>query len=170
MSTPPVRRGRRRWLLLAGGAVAATVVVVAASSLGRGPDIPARSVADIAYTDKANAACKQVLPALRGARPQLGEKPEDPAEVVAGKVRRTADGLEKLVAELRALPVGTADRPRVERWLADWDAFIALGRRYVTELDRGDNDAPARVAEEADPLTRRIFLFARANGMSECLL
>ena len=162
---------RRRWWLLAAGAlVAGLVIAVVATSVSRGPTIPPRSVQDTGFTRAADAACARVLPELRRQRPQLGERPDDEAEEVAGKVERTATSVERLAAELRGLPVAEADRARVDRWLDDWDAFVAVGRRYAAALRRGDNEAPARVAEQADPMTRRIFLFSQANGMPHCIL
>lgn len=169
--TPPAPvRPTRRWLV--GGAVVVAVVffVLFAVSLSRGPDIPPRSVGDLAFTRRAEAACKSVLPKLQAQRPQLGEKPKDEAELVASKVERTADGLEKLVAQLRALPVAAGDEVRVDRWLDDWDSYIAVGRRYTADLQRDDNDAAVRAARDGDPLTRRVYLFSKSNGMPSCVL
>ncbi|HUR24306.1 MAG TPA: hypothetical protein VMZ73_10580 [Acidimicrobiales bacterium] len=150
--------------------VALVFFLLVVASLSRGPRIPARTVADVAFTLRAEAACRKVLPKLQAQRPQLGEKPKDEAELVATKVERTADGLEKLVAELRALPVAAGDEARVEGWLDDWDAYIAVGRRYTAALLRGKGGAPTRAAEEGDPITRRVYLFSKSNGMSSCVL
>ncbi|PLS76745.1 MAG: hypothetical protein CYG61_00405 [Actinobacteria bacterium] len=146
------------------------VFALVVAGLSRGPRIPPRSVTDVSYTRRAEAECKRALPELRAQRPQLGERTKDEAALVAEKVERTANGLEKLVARLRALPVAAADQGRVERWLDDWDAYLAVGRRYSAALRRGDNDAPARAARDGDPLTRRVYLFSKANGMPSCVL
>ena len=167
---PAPVRPTRRWLV--GGAVVVALVffVLFAVSLSRGPDIPPRSVGDIAFTRRADTVCRRVLPRLQAQRPQLGEKPKDEEEQVASKVELTANGLEGLVTQLRALPVATADEARVDRWLDDWETYIAVGRRYSADLRRGDSDAPARAARDGDPLTRRVYLFSKSNGMPSCVL
>lgn len=168
----PAAPGRptRRWLV--GGAVVVAIVLFAlfAVSLSRGPDIPPRSVADVAFTRRAEAACKSALPKLQAQRPQLGEKPKDEAELVASKVETTAAGLERLVSQLRVLPVAAADQVRVDRWLDDWDTYIAVGRRYSADLRKGDGEAAVRAARDGDPLTRRVYLFSKSNGMPSCIL
>lgn len=167
--TPSRRPSARWWLVIGALVVAFAVFVLFVTSLTRGPRVPPRSVADVSFTNRAEAACKRSLPELRRQRPQLGDKPKDAAALVADKVERTAEGLEKLVVKLRALPVAAVDQARVERWLADWDRYIAVGRRYTSALRRGDSDAPRRVAREADPLARRVYLFSRSNGMPTCV-
>ncbi|MEO7837237.1 MAG: hypothetical protein ABIS21_06305 [Acidimicrobiales bacterium] len=167
---PARRRSPRWWLVVGAVVVALAAFVLFVASLSRGPRIPPRSVTDISYTRGAEAACKRVLPALRAQRPQPGDKPKDEAELVAEKVERTADGLEQLVVRLRALPVAAGDQGRVGRWLDDWDAYIAVGRRYTNELRQGENEASTRAARDGDPLTRRVYLFSRANGMPTCVL
>lgn len=168
--TTTTRRPPRRWLVIGALVAGLGLFALAVTSFGRGPRIPPRTVTDVSYTRAADAACKQALPPLQALRPQQGERPKDKAELVARKVERTADGLEKLVARLRDQPVAAADRARVDRWLDDWDSYIAVGRRYSTALRNGDGDAPTRAAEEGDRLTRRIYLFSKANGMPSCVL
>lgn len=162
-------RSPRRWLV--GGVVlmslAALVLVVV--SLSRGPRIPPRSVTDVSYTRRAQSVCESVLPELRAQRPERGERTKEKAEVVADNVERTADGLEKLVVRLRALPVAATDDARVDRWLDDWESYIAVGRRYSDELRRDEEGAPARAARDGDELSRRIYLFSKANGMPGCV-
>ncbi len=167
---PAPGRPTRRWLV--GGAVVVAFVffVLFAISLSRGPDIPPRSVGDRSFTRRAEAACKSVLPKLQAQRPQLGEKPKDRAEVVASRVESTADGLEELVVQLRAIPVAAADQVRVDGWLDDWETYIAVGRRYSADLRKGDGDAAVRAARDGDPLTRRVYLFSKSNEMPSCVL
>lgn len=167
--TAPRRRSPRRWLVYGAVVVALVVFVLFVSSLTRGPRIPPRSVADVSFTNRAEAACKESLPELRAQRPQPGDKPKDAAALVADKVERTANGLESLVARLRALPVATGDQARVGRWLDNWDRYIAVGREYTSALRRGDSGAPARVAREGDPLARSVYLFSKSNGMPTCV-
>lgn len=167
---PVEGRPTRRWLV--GGAVVVAIVffVLFAVSLSRGPDIPPRSVADLSFTRQAEAACRSALPKLQAQRPQPGEKPKDEAQLVASKVESTAVGLETLVSRLRALPVAAPDEGRVDRWLDDWDAYIAVGRRYSADLRKGGGEAAVRAARDGDPLTRRVYLFSKSNGMPSCVL
>lgn len=167
---PRPGRPPRRWLVWGAVVASLLVFVLVVAAMSRGPRIPPRSVTDVSFTRQAEAACKRVLPELRAQRPQLGERPEDEAELVAEKVERTANGLEKLVARLRALPVAAADQRRVDRWLDDWDSYIGVGRRYSAELRQGENDAAVRAARQGDPLTRRVYLFSKSNGMPTCVL
>lgn len=168
--SPPPGSRRRWWLYATAGVLAALVFGVGLSNLRRGPAIPDRTVTDVRYTNQAQAACKRVLPELRRQRPQPGDKPKDEAEVVADKADQAANELTDLVVELRGLPVAGRDGARIDNWLDDWDSYIAVGRRYTAALRRGDNNAPRQVAQEADPLTRRVYLFSHANGMPECVL
>lgn len=168
--TTTTRRPPRRWLAIAALVAGLGLFAVVVATFSRGPRIPARTVTDASYTRAADAACRQALPPLQAERPQQGERPKDKAELVAEKVERTADGLEKLVSRLRAQPVAASDRARVDRWLDDWDSYIAVGRRYSRALRSGDGDAPTRAAEDGDRITRRIYLFSKANGMPSCVL
>lgn len=163
----PGRLRRWRWPLV----VAAAVLGVAglSRSLGRGPEIPPRSVHDAAFTRRADAACARALPALRRDRPVVREDTGTGADL-AGRVERAAAGLEGLAGRLRALPVAAADRPRVDRWLDDWDAYAAAGRRYARALRTGDQAAVGRAGPRGEHLARRIYLFSRANGMDRCTL
>lgn len=162
--------GRRRWRRLAiVAAVVAAVVALAGAAIDDGPALPPPTLGDRAFAASANAACARQLAPLRRERPQLGDKPDDPAKEVAAKVERTADRLERLAGELRRLPVAAADRAEVTRWLDDWTAFVAVGRDYATALVRGEERAPAAAAERADPISRRVYVYAQANGMPECV-
>lgn len=165
---PPGPHRRRRWWRLAGVAVAATVVVVLVGSrLSGAPDLPPRSVHDEAFTRSANAACKRVLPDLRRARPR-GREGSANSAALARQVDRTADRLQVLADELRALPVAPDDRPEVERWLGAWDGYVEVGHRYADAVRAEAAKTSASLATEGTELSRRVFLFARANDMPEC--
>jgi hypothetical protein len=164
--------GRGRWWLVASIALLLGLVVVSAPVwLGSGPDIPPRSVADAEFTTEAERICARRLPALREDRPETRED-TGTEEAFARRIDAAADGLEKLVAELRAVPVAATDGDagQVDGWLDDWDAYVAVGRRYAERTRAGDDDASNDARAEAAPLERRIFLFARSNDMDSCTL
>jgi hypothetical protein len=79
------------------------------------------------------------------------------------------DEWEAVVADLRDLPVASADAPAVDRWLRSWDRSIDLGRTRLAALEEGDEAAAERaVARRQDPEAARIR-FALVNGMNRCL-
>jgi hypothetical protein len=165
-------RRRRRWWAGSVGTVLVGALLVATLFAVRGdvPAVPARTVEDRAFTDAANALCAEAMPAIRRQPPQPGGEDRPSAdEQLARRVERTADGLQGVVNDLRGLAVADADRTEVERWLADWDEFIAVGHRYADALRTGDTEEYTRVAAEGDGPSRRIYAFAKANGMPECV-
>lgn len=168
-SGPPPPRSRR-WGLVAGSVVLVGLLVIGLSVwLADGPDIPPRSVADVNFTDRAEAACADKLPALRVDRPEVRED-TGTDDRFAARIDRAADGLEDVVRTLRALPVESADAAEVDRWLDDWDDYVAVGRTYADRVRSGDGEAPAEVEAAGTRLSTRIFVFARANGMPSCEL
>lgn len=159
----------RRWVLLGGGALAVSLLLtVAVGGMGRGPELPPRTIEDRDFARQADAHCARALPPLRRDRP---ERPEDAADepALAGRVERTADRLRQLADELRALPVAPGDQADVERWLADWDAYSDIGQRFADALRRRDAEAYESVSAQGNTVSRRLFLFARANGMPRCV-
>ena len=166
---PPAKRVRR-WGLVAGAAVLVSLVVIGLSVwLSGGPDIPPRSVADLRFTDRAEAVCAEKLPPLRAARPETREDSGTPAQFAA-RIDRAADGLEAVARDLRALPVAPPDAAEVDGWLDDWEAYVAVGRGYADRLRAGDEESTAEVEAEGTRLSRGIFVFARSNGMPSCAL
>ena len=147
----------------------AALVALAARTTGSGPQLPPRTIEDRSFARRANAVCARALPALREERPERGEGPAD-APSLAGRVDRAADRLADVVAELRALPVAASDQADVDRWLDDWDAYVAVGHRYAEALRQGDRKTFTSVASLGNPLSRRIFEFSAANGMPRCVL
>ncbi len=61
-----------------------------------------------------------------------------------------------------------ADRHEVERWLDDWDAYVDVGHRYADAVRADAAKTSASVAAEGTEVSRRVFLFARANDIPEC--
>lgn len=161
--------GRRRRRLILGGLGAGGAVLLGLSwALGSGPDLPPRTLADRDFARRAEAVCARTLPTLRRDRPEARETRRDSA-TLAGEVERAADGLAGVAGRLRSLPVAAGDEAEVDRWLDDWDAYVAVGRRYAEALRRDDREAYTAVADQGRPLTRRVFLYARANGMPACV-
>ncbi|MGH9152916.1 MAG: hypothetical protein ACRD03_11070, partial [Acidimicrobiales bacterium] len=162
-------RGRRwRWLAVAAVAMGLLIIALAAWLTG-GPDIPPRSVADVGFTDRADAVCADALPRLRADRPEIREDTGTPEEFAA-RIERAADGLAGVAGDLRALPMDAADAAEVDRWLDDWDAYVEVGRRYAERVRAGDEDATEEVESEGSRISTRIFVFARSNGMPSCAL
>ena len=156
-----------RWGLL-GGIGLFVVLFVAAIVSRSGPDLPPRTVEDQEFVRRANAACARSLPALREDRQQRDPNQREEA-VLEARVERTADELERLEADVRSIPIAPADQAEVGRWLDDWDAYIAVGRRFADALGRRDNKSYGRIAAESTRFSERIFAFAKANGMPECV-
>ena len=160
----------RRWGLVAGAALVLGVSIIALSVwLNDGPDIPPRTVADVRFTDQAEAVCAAKLPPLREGRPEVRED-TGTEEEFAARVDRAADGLAGVIRDLRVIPVAPADAAEIEAWLEDWDAYVAVGRTYAERIRAGDENAPREIEGEGTRLSTAIFVFARANGMPACAL
>jgi hypothetical protein len=106
---------------------------------------------------------------LRRQRPEAREDTGTDA-AFAARIDTAADGLERVATSLRGLPVAGADAARVDRWLDDWDAYVAVGRRYADRSRAGDDEAAESTRIDAAPIERRIYVFAKANGMPACTL
>lgn len=165
----PAPRGRRTWLWWAGGAtLLAGVFTVAATSLGRGPDLPPRTLEDAAFVDRASEECRRALPALRQDRPEPGPEGAGSVSEVRTQVERAVRDLTVLLGRLRSLPVVDTERAEVDRWLDDWEAYIGVGRRYAAALARGRPGQTGSVSREGDEYSGRIFRYAVANGIRAC--
>lgn len=164
--------GRRRWWFVAGAALLVGLAVLSVPAwLDTGPEIPPRSVADTAFTAKAEAACARALPELRRGRPESRED-TGTDNAFARRIDDAADGLEKVAAELRTIPVAPTgdDGAEVDGWLDAWDAYVAVGRGYADRVRAGEGQAAEETRAEAAPLERQIYLFAKSNGMPSCVL
>lgn len=165
----PRRRPGRWWLVAAGATAVAVAVALGLSRLVAGPDIPPRSVGDRGFTEEANRVCRRELPPIRRDRPPLRDRSRRSTAEVARQVERTAQRLGAFVAQLRALPVSPADRTEIGRWLDDWERYVEVGRRYADALRAGDEGRFTAIAADGEPLTRRLFVFARSNDMPACV-
>lgn len=165
----PRRRGRR-WRVAAwlAGAVGLVAAMAGASGVGRGSDVPPRTVQDREFTRQADAACRRTLPDLREDRPR---RPRDVGDdqALGRRVGRTADRLDALADEIRGLPVAAADQAEVARWLADWDAYVEVGHRYAEALERRERERYQAIEQDGNAVSRRLFRFARANDMPACI-
>lgn len=166
------KRSRRRWYLLAAGAaVFAVAVITVPSWLGGGLKIPPRSVSDAAFTEKAEAVCAKALPKLRTDRPESRDDNGTPA-AFAGRIEKAAAGLEAVTADLRAIPLSNADAKdstRVDGWLDDWAAYTTIGHRFATAIKAEDKDLSKNLSAEGQVISKRIYLFSKANDMPGCV-
>lgn len=166
----PGRGSRRRWYLLAGGALLLAFLVISVPAwLGAGIDIPPRTVSDAAYTGRAETLCAGALPELRAQRPESRDDNGTPAQFGA-RIDTAADRLETVAADLRKIPTATAaDGSEIDGWLDDWDAYIALGRRYADAIRAGDLTLTRSLSTESQTLAQRVFGFSKGNDMPSCI-
>jgi len=142
---------------------------VVVRGLNSGPELPPRTIEDQEFVRQANAACARSLPDLRRDRERRRTGEEGTEAALAGTVERASNELERLAGEVRGLPVSADDQADVSRWLGDWDAYLAIGRRFADALRRSDNKSYADISAESTELSQRIFAFSKANGISECV-
>jgi hypothetical protein len=167
-----VGSGRRRLYFCVAAVVSLAAAVLSAAFLTmRTEPLPPRTVEDVSFVAAAQAICDRTLPALRSARPQVGERRDlGTREQIAADVERTATTLEGVTRELRALPVAEGDRPEVVAWLDEWDRFTAIGHRYATALLEGNARRYTAVGAEGDAPLKAVFRFAKANSIPACTL
>lgn len=136
-----------------------------ASACGGGPDAP--RIDDSRFAQRAEQICVEQLPPLRA---DLADDEPRQAEEVAPTVAARADSLQELVRSLAALEVRPQSEAAVGSWLADWQTYVDVGRRYAKALKTGDPDRYAAVSEEGLGPQARISAFARTNGFKSCAL
>lgn len=136
-----------------------------APACGGGVDAP--RVDDPTFARHAERICAKDLPPLRA--DLSDDEPREPEEV-APTIEARAESLEGLVGTLKAVEVQPGAQDEVESWLADWDAYIDVGRRYAKALRGGDPDQYSAVADEGLAPQARISAFARTNGFKSCAL
>ena len=132
-----------------------------------GGEPAAPRIDDAAFARQAERICARELPPLRA--DLTDDEPREP-EDVAPTIDARAESLGEFVQSLKALDVRPGARPEVEAWLADWDVYIDVGRRYADALREGDPDQYSSVADEGLEPQARISAFARANGLESCAL
>lgn len=146
-------------------AAASCALVALGPACGGGTDAP--RIDDAKFARRAEEICAEALPPLRA--DLADDEAREPAEV-APTIEARAASLEELVDELRAVEAEPQARVEVESWLADWDAYVDVGRRYATALRGGDPDRYSAVSEEGLAPQARISAFARTNGFKSCAL
>lgn len=160
---------RRRWYLLAAGALVFGILLISVPAwLRSGIEIPPQTVSDARFTSRADAACKAALPELRKDRPESREPTGTPA-AFAGRIERAAAGLTAVARDLRDIPVATAaEGAEIDRWLDDWDAYIAIGHQYADAVRAKDDKQSEGLSAQGQVLAKRIFAFSKGNDMPSC--
>lgn len=141
------------------------VALLLSTGCGGAPEAP--QLDDPGFAREAEKICARDLPPLRA--DLSDDDPREPAEV-APTIEARAESLEALVTRLRDVEVQPGGRDEVETWLADWDRYVDVGRRYAKALREGDPQRYAAVADEGLAPQARISAFARANGFKSCAL
>ena len=160
---------RRRWYLLAGGALFFGLLLLSVPAwLGSGIEIPPRTVSDAGFTGRADAVCAAAIPKLREDRPESREDTGTP-EAFAARIERAAAGLTAVAADLRGIPVATAgEGAEIDRWLDDWDAYIAVGHQYADAIRAEDDKQSKEFGSQGQALAKRVFAFSKGNDMPSC--
>ena len=163
---------RRKWWMRGAGTlvVGALLVLTLLAIRSDVPAIPPRTVDDTSFTAAAQDVCAKRMPAILEQPPTPGDDDvPDADEQLAQRVERTATDLSGVLVELRRIPVAAPDRAEVDGWLRDWDTFIDVGHRYAAALRGGKPSEFRRVGDEGTEPSRRIYVFAKANGMPDCV-
>ena len=129
--------------------------------------VDAPRIDDPTFARNADQICAKDLPPLRA--DLSDDEPREPADV-APTIEARAESLEGLVRKLKAVEVQPGARREVGSWLAEWDTYIEVGRRYAEALREGDPDRYSAVANEGLVPQARISAFARTNGFKSCAL
>ena len=157
---------RRRGVLVT---VVISVVLGVVFALQQYEPRPPRTMSDPQFVAAANALCTQKVRPLAEQRRSSGEGGSDSPRANARKIDRVADKLEAAVAELRALEHRPANNGEIDAWLAEFDAYIAAGRRYADALRSGDEAIYTKADDAAVEPLEAISRFARANLIDACI-
>lgn len=168
-SPEPPRGSRRRWYLAAGAALVLGLLVISVPVwLGSGPSLPPQTVTDSAFISQAGAVCGKALPALKKSRPEPRED-TGTADDFGDRIDKAADDLAAVAADLRKVPVATApERAEVDGWLAGWDEYVELGHQYADAVRTENRDQQEKVGADSQVVSKRIFVFAKANKLDRC--
>lgn len=137
-------------------------------------DRPPATIDDETFVRQANSLCKKELPKLRAARREIDSfgttDPKD-REKTAARVEEVADELDRISAELGALPVRRVeDQAEVAAWLEEWANFTGVGRQYAAAVRTERASVYSSIAADGNGPVRRIARFARGNRMDDCVL
>lgn len=88
----------------------------------------------------------------------------------AGQIEQSSDLFAQLLVDLRALapPPGTRDGDLVERWLDDWEIYVADRYAYADDFRNGISEPFSVTAIRGGQITDPIDSFANANAMPSC--
>ena len=129
---------------------------------------PARTIDDPKFVSAANAICEKSIPQLRATRRE--DDTNDDLEVeTADQIDKVIPRLEKVVVELRALDVRSADKAKVDEWFAAFDRYIAAGKEYSAALRSRDDDRYDKADDAGIKPLSDISNFARANHLDDCI-
>ena len=151
---------RRLWTASSTTLALALVLLLSLLTSLRGPSQAAHHVSDDAFLAAAAETCAEAN--ARVLEPYRQAASQDPEGL--------ATAVERFVDDLRAIPVGSADRARVAEWIAAWDAWTEAGHDYADALDDGDQGRADRITRESFLARTRISQFAYANGLGACAL
>jgi hypothetical protein len=149
-----------------GIAACASALLLSLALAACGEATPPRTITDSAFVKQANTVCKASIPQLRAPE----RKATSTTDLRPENLEHIAAGLERVTAELRAIDVQAGDKAEVDAWLANWDRFVAVGRKYAAAVKANDQERFSKIDDEAIALTERIGKFARGNGITDCIL
>lgn len=160
---PPARvpkTSRRLWgmslaLLATGGLVMFLLSRGAVTDLDR--------IADRDFTAAADALCAETEDVL----PDRSQPGTTAANVRTIEARTVT--WERMVDDLRQLPVAGSDTAAVDRWLGEWERWTALRHDYVDALQAGDDAEATRLLEQAQTPHAALTRVAIVNGMNGCV-
>ena len=121
---------------------------------------------DTAFEQAATTVCKRYV-TLFDTETTLGKTPSNAES--AAFLASIAASFDRMVGELRSLPVAAADRPAVDAWLGQWNEYDAYGHQFAAAVAQGaEGPLVAHDKNRIDGLQRDRNGFARANHMSAC--
>lgn len=131
--------------------------------LGRGAGNDADRLSDRSFARAADARCTET----RQSTPARTE-PGSTASALRALAARTA-AWERMVDDLRQLPVAGPDTVLVDSWLRSWDRWTSLQHDYVLAVQEGDEAEATRIVEAARTPHGLLTRFALVNGMNDCV-
>lgn len=147
------------------------ILIPAAIILVQANHRPARTMTDPSFVRAADSLCtKKVRPLAEKQRSSSDEaKYNDTPKANAKRIDDVADKLEAAVAQLRALPHLPANTSQLNAWFAQYDRYIAAGRRYAEALRTTNEAVYSKVDDESVAPLKAISHFARANYLDSCI-